>query len=161
VLPLHPMGLGKLAALSLCTFNLYQLVWFYRNWRLLRDEGGERVTPWLRALFAGFTSFALFDDVESLGRRNRVPIHWSPIPMGIGYLLLTASWRLPDPYWLVTLLSFLPPLWVQKSINEINSRCDQPKEVDRSFTGWTWLVIVLGGVFLFLALLGTFVPAEP
>jgi hypothetical protein len=158
--PLHPMSPQKLVVLSLCTLGFYQLFWFYRNWRLVRDEGGEQVAPWIRTLFAPLTAFSLFDDVESLARRSRVPIHWSPIPLGIAYFLLSSAWRLPDPYSLVWLSSCVPLAWVQLGINEVNAQCERPKEVDRSFTAWNWLTVVVGGVLLLLALIGILFPPE-
>lgn len=158
--PLHPMSLQKLVVLSISTLCFYQLFWFYRNWRVLRDEGGERITPWIRALFSALTAFSLFDDVESLGRRARVPVHWSPIPLGIAYFLLCTAWRLPDPYSLVWLASCVPLAWVQRTINEVNARCEQTREVDRSFTAWNWLAAAVGGTLLLLYVAGLFIAPE-
>ena len=38
--PFFAVSLLKLTVLSLCTFGVYELFWFYRNWRLikLREE---------------------------------------------------------------------------------------------------------------------------
>ena len=52
----HPMSPRKAAVMSMLTFNLYDLVFWYRHWTRLKESGHD-VTPVFRALFAGFTSF--------------------------------------------------------------------------------------------------------
>ena len=47
--PVHP---AKLVALSFLTFGFYQVVWFYRSWRYVKKEEGEKIWVWPRALFA-------------------------------------------------------------------------------------------------------------
>jgi hypothetical protein len=53
----HPMSPRKAAVMSALTFNIYDLVFWYRHWMRLK-ESGQDVTPVFRALFAGFTSFS-------------------------------------------------------------------------------------------------------
>ena len=50
----------KLGVLSILTLGLYELYWFYKNWKLARDEGGAKVRPFWRAIFAIFFAPSLF-----------------------------------------------------------------------------------------------------
>lgn len=163
-LPLYSMSPTKLVLMATCTFGLYHVYWFYRNWRLLRREGGENIWPLPRAFFAGLTAYFLFEEVEEFGRRTRVPIHWSAGFLGLAFFLINAAWRLPDPYWLIAFLAPAPLVPVQRSINEINARAEEPKLVDAAYSGWNYAAIFLGGLFLLLVLmlmaLGMYLPAE-
>jgi hypothetical protein len=49
----------KLVVMSTVTFNLYQIYWFYKNWRLAKERG-ENVIPLLRTLFAVLFAYSLF-----------------------------------------------------------------------------------------------------
>ena len=52
------------------TFGLYEIYWFYQQWRHVQRRG-ERVHPALRTLFAGFFCYALFRRVSSRCHRAR------------------------------------------------------------------------------------------
>ncbi|MDP2396488.1 MAG: DUF4234 domain-containing protein [bacterium] len=42
----------KFILLSVITFGIYELVWFYRNWKFLKSEQNLKITPLLRTIFA-------------------------------------------------------------------------------------------------------------
>jgi hypothetical protein len=157
---LHPMSGTKLLVMSLCTFGLYHIYWFYRNWRLRNELRRRGVTAPLRALFAPIFAFSLFEDVDVEVRRWGVTPGWSAAALAIAYFLLNVVSRLPDPLWIISLLSVLPLLAVQRSINQANARSTNPAPVNASFSGFNIAGIVLGGLFLLLGIVGAFMP-EP
>ena len=69
-------------------------------------------------------------------------------------------WRLPDPYWLVSYLSFVPLLPVQSAVNRLNSVAAPDAPRNDSYSGANVVMIVVGGLLLALAIFGTFLPAE-
>lgn len=105
-----PVRVDKFVLMSLATFGLYAMVWFYRNWRFVRDDLGESVLPWARTLFAPIFYF-------SLARRLKVS---GAALLALGFLVWNGLWRLPDPWWLVTCLSFVPLLPAVLAINRMN-----------------------------------------
>lgn len=157
---LHPMSEVKLALLSLATLGLYELYWFYRNWKLRKQVRKSDVSPFWRAFFAPIFAFSLFEDVLSEARRVRVSVGWSAGELGVAFLLLSAAWRLPDPYWMVTLLSFVPLVLVQRVINKANAKSANPGPVNQSYSVLNVVGIVLGGLVLLLGIIGTFVSVE-
>jgi len=114
-----PVSPRKFVAMSVLTWGLYEIYWFYKNWSFVRARDRSGILPWARALFAPLWYPALLGDL----RRN---LEGGPIVPGgrlvpaAAYLLLSASWRLPDPFWLVSFLSFAPLLPIVHRINAVN-----------------------------------------
>ena len=57
--PWFRVGTAKLLLMCVVTFGLYQIYWFYQQWRHVQRRG-ERVHPALRTLFAAIFCYPLF-----------------------------------------------------------------------------------------------------
>ena len=113
----YPVSAYKFVILSVLTFGVYEIYWFYKNWAFIRKRDHSDIWPWARALFAPLTYYSLRADVFE-GE------HAGPgIPGGISlsYFLLNAAWRLPDPFWYLAFLTFVPLLPSVNRINELNA----------------------------------------
>jgi hypothetical protein len=86
-------------------------------------------------------------------RRGQDPVSLWPTSLFI-------SWRLPDPYWLVSLLGFLPVLVAQRSVNGLNAAVAPDAPRNASYSGLNVVAIVIGGLLLLFAILGTILPLE-
>ncbi len=160
--PQFAVSLSKLVVMSLCTFGLYELYWAYKHWDAQRRREQEHLSPFWRAFFAPLWGFSLFPRIQRLTAMYGVPATWSGSGLALGYFLLHIAWRLPDPYWLVSLLGFLPLLVAQRSVNELNAAVAPDAPRNDSYSGLNVLAIVVGGLLLFLAIWGTVLPpAEP
>jgi len=156
--PQFNVSLVKLVVMSLCTFGLYELYWCYQQWEAIRRREGENLSPFWRAFFGPLWSFKLFPRLQALTGKHGVPAGWSGGGLALGWLLIHALWRLPDPWWLASLLSFLPLLAVQQSINTLNAVAAPDADRNSSYSGKNVLIILLGSIFLLLVLWGTFLP---
>ena len=155
---LHAMSVHKLVLMSVCTFGVYEIFWFYRNWSRVRERG-RSVSPFWRSFFAPIWGYSFFEEVEDQALAARMgSVGWSPLALGLLFFLLSALWRLPDPWWLVTYLSVLTLVPVQGTINELAAR--RGVRPDSSFEGKHIAVIVVGGILLLLVLVGLFLPPE-
>ena len=155
-----PVGLWKLAIMSVCTFGIYEVYWFYKNWKLLRDRDGMKVSPFWRTAFFPIWSFALFRIIHDRASNSRVPTSFSPNGMGVAVIFLNAIARSPDPFWLLSLLSFVPLLKVQSTVRQINRVHAPHADANEDLTGKNLLVLILGGLMLILAVIGAFLPGE-
>ena len=90
--------------------------------------------------------------------QSGVSVTWSPGAMATLYFLLVASWRLPDPWWLISIASFLPLLPVQRTTMEANARSEAIEGMNRSYSLGNIVVVVIGGLMVLLAVLGTLLP---
>jgi hypothetical protein len=157
---LHPMSGTKLVVMSVVTLGLYEVWWFYRNWKLrneLRDRG---VLAPLRAILSGIFAYSLFQDVGEEARRVDVSPGWSAALLWIAFLLLSATSGLPDPLWLVSFLNVVPLCVVQRTINEANARSPHPAPLNDRYSTLNRVGIGVGILCLILVLLGLFLP-EP
>ncbi len=69
-------------------------------------------------------------------------------------------WRLPDPWSLISFVSLVPMIPVQQAAQRVNERHTAPSTEARNDNDSTANVatIVLGGLYLILAVIGTFGP---
>ncbi len=156
---LFPVAPHKLAIMSICTFGVYELYWAYHQWKRIRLNGGESLSPFWRAVFAPFWGFSLFKHVEGIAAGRHVHFEWSGGAIGLLYLILNISWRLPDPYWLVSFATFVPLVIVQRSINVLNAAEETKEDPNTSYTAANIVVIAIGGLLFLLGVLATFMPA--
>ena len=102
----------------------------YKNWKLIKNREkalANSLTP-LRAvhLFRRIIS----DCVYPLLKEIRLSLEASDpenqktkFPAGaiaIAWIIITLSYKLPDPCWLICLFNFIPLLGVQARVNELN-----------------------------------------
>ena len=155
--PQFAVSVGKFAVMSLCTFGFYELYWAYKHWDAVRRREQESLSPFWRAFFAPLWGFSLLPRLRQLTAVYRVPATWSGSGLALAYFLIHIAYRLPDPLWLISLLSFLPLLVVQRSVNELNRAVAPEAPRNDSYSGLNVVGIVLGGMIVLLAILGTLV----
>jgi hypothetical protein len=114
-----PVSPYKFTALSVLTFGLYELFWHWKNWRFIRARDGSNILPWGRALFAPFWYPALLNDLKRTSKEHSI-FRFSVVPLAIAYFVLLYSSGAPDPFWLISLVSFLPLLPAVREINRRN-----------------------------------------
>jgi len=143
-----PVRLDKFVLMSILTLGLYEFVWFFRNWRYVKQAENSDIWPWARALFAPLWYYALLKRLDYSNAAILV----------VGYWLLVSLWRLPDPYWLVSTLSFLPLVPAVQRINELAGDVDATVASSR----WRWRNLpigLVGGLAVLFASLDSFVPS--
>jgi TPR repeat protein len=146
----------KLALMSVCTFGIYELYWFYKNWVLIKERTGERIMPFWRAFFAPLWAYSCFKKIKASAGENRIQESLSIGFLAFSYFILQALWILPDPFWLISFFSFtllIPANSVALKIN--NELCTEFSNNDK-FAGWNWVGLIFGGLLFTLTLSSTF-----
>lgn len=113
----HHVAPAKFVILSLITLGLYELYWFYRGWKYVKQQEGSTIWPFWRAFFAPVWFYPFARRVFGEGGRS------GPAFVALltaGYILVTVSWRLPDPYWLVSFGSILFALPLVVAVHRLN-----------------------------------------
>jgi hypothetical protein len=67
--------------------------------------------------------------------------------MAAACITISLAWKLPDPYWLLSYLSFLPMLSVQAIANCINAMLAPTHDESRRFTRGNIVAVAFGGLF--------------
>jgi hypothetical protein len=81
--------------------------------------------------------------------------------LALVYFVLQALWRLPDPYWLISMLSFLPLIPMNKVALDVNYTLHAQFKNNERFSAWNWVALILGGALLILDAIGIFFPIAP
>jgi len=148
----------KLALMSICTLGIYELYWFYKNWVLIKERTESNIMPFWRAAFAPLWAYSCFKNIKNSADDNKVQEPLSIGLLAIMYFIFQALWRLPDPFWLVSTLSFILLIPANSVALKINKHLISDFKNNETFSSWNWVGVVLGGLFFVMSLIGTFMP---
>ena len=98
----------KLVVLTVVTFGIYQVYWFYMHWRRLQRLGQEDVWPIARAAFGGLFCYWLFQRVNEEADEQGVPTLLAPGLLTVLYFVGVTSSRFCAPWWLAIGLTVIP-----------------------------------------------------
>jgi len=152
-----PVSLLKLGVMCLATFNIYQIYWSYKNWKNAQRLANSNANAPIRAFFYGLTSYWLFRHIGDHAKSAEPGLSLPAGPLALAVLALALAANLPDPYWLLTLLGFLPLLPVQAAVIRVNVQRAPDADPNARFSGWNIAGVVLGGLLVALAVVGMFV----
>lgn len=112
---------AKFIAMSLCTFGVYEAYWSYKNWRFVKERDGSSIRPFWRAAFYPLWHHTLLSEVGEVVQSAALSNGLYRGFLGGSVILLSATWRLPDPWWLVSFLTFLPFLPALIAMSKVDS----------------------------------------
>jgi hypothetical protein len=150
-----PVSLTKLFVMSTVTFGLYEIYWFYKNWRLVKNQEGTNIVPALRAIFCVFFCYWLFERIEGdADEQKTVSIHASVLTAG--WIIMNLLWRLPEPYLLIGLTQPLFLLPAQRAVNALNQKLVPGHSPNNHFSAWNIVAIAIGSLAWILVFIGLF-----
>ena len=150
------VGGTKLVVMCVVTFGLYEIYWFYQQWRCVRLRG-EAIYPVVRTFFAGLFCYALFRRVAESATTRGLPAP-SPGWYTIVFILLSVTWQLPAPWRLLSLLSLGPLVVVQRAASAAALAETPAADPNTKLTPANWFGVGVFTVVLLLALLGALLP---
>jgi hypothetical protein len=153
--------LWQLILLNTITFSGYYFYWSYRNWKHLKDYKNLDISPARKTLaqiipIAGIAfAWELFKGISDFTIEAGAKRSFEPGMMVVGLIVFNVMWRLPDPYYLLGILSVIPPVIVQRSMNSAWAEIEPglpvrrlPAKGDVLAVIATWAVIVTLGIIL-------------
>jgi hypothetical protein len=172
VTPIYfPVSVTKLILLSIASFGIYEIYWFYKNWSLESTRTKESLWPFWRAIFAALTAYSLFHRMYdfaghytgnkfglSAATKDRVviPFKGSPAVLAASFFILIVTSRLPDPYSIISIFSVVPLAVVQQSVIKINRTYAPDADRNEKFSVLNIVVLVLGGLLFLLITMAAF-----
>jgi hypothetical protein len=156
----------KFSLLFLATLGIYQVYWFYRNWKRVSQLMHDNLWPIPRALFSVFFTHSLFRWVDQKLSRLEKPFEWSASGTATQVVLLNilislldraAGRSLGSPWTDFASLALLPVLLLpllraQKAINHLSG--DPLGESNRALTVANVAWLLVGGVLWVLMAAG-------
>lgn len=155
-----PVSATKLAVMSVCTLGLYQIYWFYENWYLVKRRERSRISPPWRSVFGALFCYPLFRRVGSMARQQATPAP-SALAFFIAWIGVSLLAYASGPAVLLSLGSVLFMLPVQQAANRINARIAPLHDRNRRLGAWNIVGVVIGGFFVLLSVIGSFIQPMP
>ena len=109
----------KIVYLSIISFGIYEIIYFYIMWKTLKNNFGYKVHAGARGLFACITNFWLFPILEKYFNAFGEKAFFGTLAAGL-YFIVNFSSRLPDLYSLISFGTIAFLVYIQIKINRIN-----------------------------------------
>ena len=152
-----PVSLTKFVVMHFCTVGMYQLFWFYENWKLILEREQSEASPFWKTFFMFIYCYTLFEKIRSSAGSLKIAHSISVHILATGWIVLSTLWILPDPYGLVALLSIVFLIPVQQAANRVNESLVPGHDRNERFTALNIVAVVIGGLLLVSVVIGTFV----
>jgi hypothetical protein len=153
-LPYFEVSIRKFVVMSIVTWGIYPLYWAYEQWVRIANRNREGLSPIWRTIFSPLWNFSLFRRIKEEAIRRGVPVHWDATMLAVIYFLFGPLWRLPDPWWVVSLLTFAPILPVVQQVIRVHDTVSPTRDRNDRFSGTNVIGIFVGTTFLVLVVVG-------
>ena len=158
----------KFVLLFFASLGIYQIFWFYLNWRRQKMAAGLKVQPAVRGLFALFFAHKLFRRIDNQLKARGVAHQWSPVRAATIYVVLTIFSAMSDRILehslgqrasgtlsIVTLCAVLLPLLdAQRAINAASK---DPDGIGNSRFSTANIVLLVAGACFWLLILASLI----
>ena len=164
-------SIKKLVILSICSLGIYEVYWFYKNWKAVRESTGEKLSPLARGIFAIFFCHNLFQRIITNAKKSGFSKVTSAGALATVYVVLViianAMGRVNSgiigldlSLWLLSYLTIIPIAIAQDAVNFRRQAVDPEVTIDGRFSWKAVLLIIFGGAIFLMSILGAFIPEE-
>ncbi len=159
----------KFLLLSILTLSLYNIYWFYRNWRAVNVRENLGIWPPMRGLFYIFFTHSLFGRIDAELQSVGASRNWHSgliatlvVLVAIASAVLDRLTRVSigEPYTDVLSIGTVPVLafLLLQAQKAVNLACGDPEgSSNSSLTVANWIWMILGGALWLLILFGLYV----
>ncbi|OWQ90324.1 hypothetical protein CDN99_13225 [Roseateles aquatilis] len=149
----------KLLVMCTVTLQFYTVYWFYKQWNLVRLRERSSIIPVARAVFSFFFVWGLFKRVRDSEGAAGASLNAGGL--AIGWIVASLMWKAPTPGWWLAMIAPLFLLPAQIAMNAVNATVSPGNARNDRFSVLNWIAIVVGSLFILMALIGTFLPHRP
>jgi hypothetical protein len=146
----------KFGVMATCTLGLYELYWFYKNWKLVKVREGSEIIPLVRGIFSLIFCFALISKIRDRGALNDLKLTFGPESSKIEFdrpvWLICVPWIATSlmlhssrPIWVISMFAWIYLLPAVRLANTISGLASSDLDKNSSFSAWNWLAILVGG----------------
>lgn len=153
-----------LVLLSIATLGIYEIYWFYRNWKQFKLHKNLKISPLWRTVGLSIPIYGLvlayrqLRDIRDFAKEAGIAETYSPGWALTGWFVLSFLGGLPGPLWLLSFLSIWPIVVVQRILNTYWAKEQPGYPVKTKFSRGQIVLLVIGGFLLILIVIGSVVP---
>lgn len=160
------LPLKKFFWVSFFSGGIYNLYWFYRNWKNIKIAERSKLNPVWRTIFIIFFIYSLFRRIfrtaKKAGYQSLCCIAGllSTVFILVTFLMVIGqynSWDEVAAYWVLDIISIAVLLPAQKALNFSGQAAHPELVIDRELTTIEKWFFGVGVVFFCLAVLGQFI----
>jgi hypothetical protein len=150
--------------LSVATLGIYEVYWFYRNWKQPKVHKNLDISPgWRTAglfipIYGLMLAYRQLEDIKNFAITAGIDKTYSSGWVLVGWIFFSILGLLPGPFGFLGLLSVWPLTIVQQVLNSYWTSEQSELPHRTKFSGKQIVLLVIGGAFLILAVIGTFIP---
>ena len=149
------LSVNNFIILFFLTMGLYGVWWMYKSWRYFREKENLDIMPAMRAIFAIFFLYGLFERIQDLALSRGYTKRYSSSALFVGFVALNLLAQLPDPMWVISTLAFLCLIPPFKAFNFAMTRSDDFRAFEKENFNQRQIMLVVIGTFLwFLVIIG-------
>jgi hypothetical protein len=147
----------KFIFLSIITWWIYEIYWFYKYWKFLKDKESIKVNPILRSIFSVVFFYSFIEHIRKFLNKSNIQIHDVSIWLAFLYYVFYIFIFKDDPYWLISFLSFIPILPLVRAINSYWEK-EEANLPLKKFNWWQIILIIIWCLYLFIVITIVLVP---
>lgn len=152
---------GKFILLFILSFSFYGLWWMYKSWKFFKEKESLDILPAARAIFAIIFLFPLLEKIKGFAKTTGYNSGYSSGLLTFAFIFLNiAASQLPEPFWLISYLSFVFLIAPVNAFNFAIENSGQYNAWRGGFNNRQIGILVVGVIVWVLALIGLF-SAEP
>lgn len=149
----------KMVLMSILTAGLYELYWFYKNWKVVKIQEEKKLSPFWRAIFCVIFCYSLFKRIMLSAIQKGYKTKNTHGSLAAGYIFLVIiSSRAPSPFDLIGILSFVPIIAVNNAIRFSNLKINPQYVESAKLVRAEILFLVLGAIIWVLVVPGILYP---
>ena len=116
--------------------------------------------PFWRAFFSPIWIFSFGTELKAHANELSLPVSFSPVTVGLVYLFLTLVANAPGQFWILSLFTFLPLIYLQGIAQQIVEATGKHDPELFRFNVWNWLGLIPGALLLALVVFSFTLPLE-
>lgn len=159
--PQYVISQSKFVVLSFLTLGLYGVWWMFKSWKFFKEYEKEDIMPAARAIFSIIFLIPLLNQIQEFAKRAGYTNSYSSGALFAGFLIASLLGRLPDPFWLVSIFSFV---FLIPGFNAMNFALRNTPNVNaieqESFNARQIILMIVGGLFTALVVLAVFMEPD-
>ncbi|MDD3247338.1 MAG: hypothetical protein PHF18_10915 [Methanosarcina sp.] len=148
----------KFALFSVASFGLYELYWNYKSWKFFKEKDNLEVSPFWRTIFSTFFLWSLFNRYSCMLKEEGYQVSYSVTLLVFFWIGMNFTGGMSEsPIWLISFLSFHAFIPI---LNTTNAYWEQkfPGLPEKPLIWWQVILLITGTIFVFLSIVGTFIP---